>query len=259
MLTGLMPHRNGLMGLASGGHWEGDPDVPTLPQLLQEAGYATACFGTWHISVEFWDRGIEVGDQDADCERAAANAIQYLRERPGEVPFYLMVGFGKPHRPFTDTWPDLQAPEGVIVPGYLRDTWTVREEMSRLYGEVSRMDAAVGAVLDVLRELDRDGNTVVVFTSDHGIGMPLAKGTLYDPGIKIPLIVRWKRHVQGGRRCQGLASNVDLLPSLLDAVGEAQRIPEALDGRSLWPFVSRGQAVSRDRIFAEQTPHYLMN
>ena len=69
MLTGLMPHRNGLMALASGGHWEVNPDISTLPQLLQDAGYPTACFGTWHISAEFWDRGIEVqvekdGDDD---------------------------------------------------------------------------------------------------------------------------------------------------------------------------------------------------
>ena len=109
-----------------------------------------------------------------------------------------MVSFDKPHRPFTDEWPDLQEPEDVIVPGYLEDAPEVRDEMARFYGEVSRMDVAVGQVLDTLVECGLDENTLVIFTSDHGIGMPLAKGTLYDPGLKVPLIVCWTGRVQGG-------------------------------------------------------------
>ena len=255
MLTGLVPHRNGLMALASGGHWEISPRVPTMPRLLQDAGYATACFGTWHISADFAEYGVETGNQDAECERAAANAIQYLRQRPRVRPFFLMVGFSKPHRPYTDTWPNLQKPEDVMVPGYLVDAPQVRDEMVRFYGEVSRMDASAGAVLDCLRDCGLDESTLVVFTSDHGIGMPLAKGTLYDPGIKIPLIIRWAGHVPGGRRCADLTTNVDLLPTLLEAVGERQRTPGGLDGHSLWPFVDRDADVSHRTIFAEQTWH----
>jgi arylsulfatase A-like enzyme len=255
MLTGLMPHRNGLMALASGGHWEVDPDVPTLPQLLQDAGYATACYGTWHISAEFWDRGIETGNQDANCARAADNAVQYLRERPSDRPFFLMVGFAQPHRPYTDAWPDLQRPDEVFVPGYLDDTPRIRREMVHFYGGVSEMDAAAGQVLDALDECGLDGNTLVVFTSDHGIGMPLAKGTLYDPGCVIPLIVRWPGRGTGARRYGGMTANTDLLPTVLEAVGEAARTPADLDGHSLWPFIARGEDVSHEWVFTEQTWH----
>jgi arylsulfatase A-like enzyme len=254
-----MPHRNGLMALASGGHWEVNPDVATLPQILQQAGYTTACFGTWHISAEFWDRGIEEGNQDAKCDRAAANVTNYLqRYSQSEVkdaPFFLMVSFDKPHRPFTDTWPNLQQPEDIVVPGYLDDTPEIREEMVRFYGEVSRMDVAVGQVLDSLREFGLVEDTLVIFTSDHGIGMPLAKGTLYDPGLKIPLIVRWNGRVQGGRRCDALTGNADLLPTILDAIGECARIPANLDGHSLWPFIERGENVGHEHISFEQTWH----
>jgi arylsulfatase A-like enzyme len=247
------------MALASGGHWEVNPEVSTLPQLLQDAGYTTACFGTWHISAEFWDRGIEEGNQDANCDRAAANVTGYLQrysqDESQDIPFFVMVSFGEPHRPFTDEWPDLQKPEDVVVPGYLDDTPEMREEMVRFYGGVSRMDAAVGQVLDALAECGLGENTLVVFTTDHGIGMPLAKGTLYDPGIKIPLILSWAGRVQGGQRCDGLTSNVDLLPTILDAVGERERIPEDLDGHSLWPFVERGEDVAHKHVFAEQTWH----
>jgi len=260
MLTGLMPHRNGLMALASGGYWEVNPNVPTLPQLLQGAGYTTACFGTWHISAEFWNRGIEVGDQDADCERVALNTSRYLQrylreDASKDKPFFLMVGFNKPHRPFTDTWPDLQKPENVCVPAYLADTPEVRGELACFYGEVSRMDAAVGQILDTLWECGLNENTLVIFTSDHGIAMPLAKGTLYDPGIKIPLIVAWNGRVRGSQRSTVLTSNVDLLPTILDAIGESERIPQGLDGHSLWPCVEHGMDVAHQYIFAEQTWH----
>ena len=259
MLTGLMPHRNGLMALASGGHWQVNTAIPTLPQLLQDAGYTTACFGTWHISAEFWDRGIEEGNQDSRCERAAANATRYLhrylREEPQNRPFFLMVGFDQPHRPFTDTWPDLQSPDHIAIPAYLDDVPAVRHEMACFYGGVSRMDAAAGQVLDALWECGLDENTLVVFTSDHGIGMPLAKGTLYDPGLKIPLVMCWNGRVKGGQRCQDLTSNADLVPTILDAAGEHSRIPANLDGHSLWPFVERGENVAHKHIFAEQTWH----
>ncbi len=237
MLTGLMPHRNGLMALASGGHWEVDYDVATLPALLQRAGYATACFGTWHISAEFWDRGIEVGNQDADLDRATANAIEYLERRPDDRPFFLMVGVGKPHLPWAVPGPD---PDDVRLPGYLVDTpdpSAVREELSRFYGEAQRMDAAMGRVLEALEARHLDEETLVIFTSDHGIGMPLAKGTLYDPGVKIPLIVRRPGATSDGRRYAGLTSNVDLLPTVLEAVGAEDLIPNDVDGQSLWPVV----------------------
>lgn len=247
------------MALASGGHWEVNPEVATLPRILQEVGYTTACFGTWHISAEFWDRGIEEGNQDSRCDRAAVNATRhlhrYLRGGSKNSPFFLMVSFDKPHRPFTDIWPNLQNPQDVIVPGYLEDAPEVRDEMARFYGEVSRMDIAVGQVLDALWECGLDENTLVIFTSDHGIGMPLAKGTLYDPGLKIPLIVCWNGRVQGGQRCNALTSNVDLLPTILEVIGERERVSEVLDGRSLWPFIEQGEDVGHEHVFAEQTWH----
>jgi arylsulfatase A-like enzyme len=85
--------------------------------------------------------------------------------------------------------------------------------------------------------------------------MPLAKGTLYDHGLKIPLIVSWSGRVPGGQRCEALTSNADLLPTILEAIGERERIPANLDGHSLWPFIERGENVGQEHIFAEQTWH----
>jgi arylsulfatase A-like enzyme len=254
MLSGLLPHRNGLIAHASNGRWEVNPETRILPQILQAAGYTTACFGAWHICAEFGDWGIEEGNRDSRCDRVAANATRYLQsyllEWPKESPFFLMVSFDHPRRPFMDVWVDTQRPEEVILPGYLEDKPEVRAEMARFYGEVSRLDKAVGQVLDALWECGFDESTLVVFTSDCGISMPLAKGTLYDPGIKIPLIVCWYGRLPGEQRCGALTSNTDLLPTLLEAIGECECLPEGLDGHSLWPFIERGEDVAHEHIFA---------
>jgi arylsulfatase A-like enzyme len=117
------------------------------------------------------------------------------------------------------------------------------------------MDRAMGRVLAALEACDLNDNTLVIFTSDHGIGMPLAKGTLYDPGIKIPLIIRRPGSTAGGRRYDGLTSNVDLLPTVLEAVGAGELIPDGIDGRSLWPVVTDNARIDRKHVFAEQTWH----
>jgi arylsulfatase A-like enzyme len=248
MLSGLVPH-------AGNDRWQVNPETPVLSQILQAAGYTTACFGAWHIGAGFSERGFEEGNRDSCCDRAATNAMRYLqsylRERPKESPFFLMVSFDQPYHLFTDTWSDTQRPEEIILPGYLEDKPEVRAEMARFYSGVSRMDGAVGRVLDALWECGFDESTLVVFTSDCGIGMPLAKGTLYDSGIKISLIVCWYKRLQGGRRSDALTSNTDLLPTLLEAIGERDRVPQDLDGHSLWPFIERGEDVTHEHIFAE--------
>ena len=255
MLTGLMPHRNGLMALASGGHWEVPAHVPTLPKLFQDAGYATANLGAWHISEDPTRYGVEIVEPTGPCEVLAPKAIDYLKNRSRERPFFLMVGFAEPHLQFTDRWPELQDPSQIIVPGFLKDHPVIRQEMVKFYGDASLMDQSVGQILECLKAEGLDEDTLVIFTGDHGPGLPLAKGTLYDPGIKISLIVRWAGRVQRGRRCPALAGNTDLLPTLLDAVGEADRIPDGLDGHSLWPFITDGKDVSHEHVFSEQTWH----
>lgn len=255
MLTGLMPHRNGLMGLASGDHWKMSPDVPTLPRLFREAGYATAILGAWHISEDPRPYGVDVVERQHPCERLTTMAVEYLKSRSKDRPFFLMVGFAEPHLVFHGSPLFQKGPSEVLVPGFLEDHPVVREEMVKFYGDVSRMDACVGRILDCVRDEGLDEDTLIVFTGDHGPGLPLAKGTLYDPGIKISLIVRWANHVQSGQRCGALTGNVDLVPTLLEAVGEGDRVPQGLDGHSLWPFVERGRDVSHEYVFSEQTWH----
>jgi arylsulfatase A-like enzyme len=258
MLTGILPHRNGVIGLATKNHMFIKPGIPTLCQLFRQEGYATASFGVWHVSGNFHDYGIETGNQVYDCERAADDAIEYLKHLSSDRPFFLLVGSFEPHRNrihYTERWSSMQDPDEIVVPAYLKDTPEVRNEMVRFYGDSSLMDASFGRILDHLDGSDLSEDTIVVFTSDHGIAMPLAKGTLYDPGLKIPLIVRWKDHIRAGRRCETLTSNVDLMPTLLEAIGAEDLIPADLDGQSLWPFISDDKIIGHEHIVCEQTWH----
>jgi arylsulfatase A-like enzyme len=138
------------------------------------------------------------------------------------------------------------------VPPYYPDTPTVRAELARHYENVRRMDEAVGAVL---ARLAADGlleSTVVVWTTDHGDGLPRAKRELFDSGIRVPLVVRWPARwrpagaVPGGAD-ERLVSAVDLAPTFLELAGVPP--PERLHGRSLSSGAAREFVyASRDRI-----------
>jgi arylsulfatase A-like enzyme len=93
-------------------------------------------------------------------------------------------------------------------------------------------------------------NTVVVFTTDHGIAFPRAKSTLYDPGIRTTLLVRWPGVTDPGRICDSLVSNVDVCPTLLEAAGID--VPADLNGRSLLSLLRGETDEHRDVIFAEK-------
>lgn len=254
LLTGMYPHKHGLMALTGTNHWAIRDDAKTIPELLKDAGYATAYFGIWHIT-ETPEGRVDLFDLAARSETVADHAIEYLRQHDASAPFCLMLGLEQPHLPFTATWENLQQPGDINVPGYLPHHPDIREEFTRFYGEVSRADLAAGRVLDALQEQGLYEETLIIFTTDHGIAMPLAKGTLYDPGLNISLIVSFPKRFEGGRRFAGMTSNIDLLPTILDIIREHDRIPADVDGQSLKPFLEHGEDVGRETICAEQTWH----
>src|SRR5258707_15242747 len=115
------------------------------------------------------------------------------------------------------------------------------------------MDDGVGRFLRGLDDLAIADHTLVVFATDHGAAMPRAKCTLYDPGIEVALLWRWPNFLPAGRVVRDIVSNVDVTPSLLDALGLP--VPAAVQGRSFWPLLAGDHYVARDEIFAEKTFH----
>jgi N-sulfoglucosamine sulfohydrolase len=255
--TGLMPHRHGLIGLAHRGfRLHSDALRRTLPRLLGEAGYRTHLFGLQHESADPYELGYQqvvqprpTGSRAHLCRDVVPAAAEFLTGGPRE-PFFAMVGFEETHRPFEPTDTPLH---DVQVPAFLPDGPVVRRDIADLEGAVRQADAAIGQLLTALDRSGLAGRTLFVYTTDHGIAFPGAKGTLFDPGIEIALIARGPGAFSGGRRLPGLASNVDLVPTILELCGLTP--PADSDGVSLLPLVAGGVRAVRQELFAELTYH----
>jgi arylsulfatase A-like enzyme len=127
---------------------------------------------------------------------------------------------------------------------------------------VAQMDAAIGRLLDALRRSGRARDTLVVFTSDHGPLAPLhghkpvrgGKATLYEGGLRIPLVLRWPERIPAGAVRETLVSGADLFPTLLAAAGaERQAI---VDGLNLWPVIEESGATLIRPELCWHYPHY---
>jgi arylsulfatase A-like enzyme len=187
-------------------------------------------------------------------EEASATLALLQDLARGEAPFYLEVGFEEPHRPydFGGAQPDVS--RGVNAPGYLPDAAESRQDLAAFQGAIRQMDAGVGRILAGLDELGLAEATCVVFATDHGAAMPRAKCTLYDPGIEIAVLLRLPAlRRESGRVLSELISNVDVTPTLLEALGVTP--PRSLQGHSFFPLLLGDRYAPRAEIFSEKTFH----
>jgi len=139
------------------------------------------------------------------------------------------------------------------VPAFLPDTQVVREDLALHYDAITRLDADCGRVLDLLEKRGLTDNTLVVFFGDNGMPFPRAKASLYQPGVNVPLLVKWPGHVRPGTVSQELVSMVDLPATWLDVAG-AEKIPRA-EGRSLTGLLEGAPHEPRRYVFTERNWH----
>jgi len=211
ILTGRYPHSNGLNGLTHRG-FSLNPDERCLPELLAEAGYDTLLFGFQHEASDprrLGYRWVSERGEPARCALITPKVAEFLRGYAGgarqpdaggrEAPFLAMVGFSEVHRDFKHECYQPDDPAKVFLPPYLTDTPEVREDFADFHGLIHAADASVGDLLQTLAETGLAEDTWVIFTTDHGVPFPRAKSTLYDPGIRTALIMRWPAGFAGGR------------------------------------------------------------
>ena len=275
IFTGRYPHSNGVMGLTHASFaWDLNPDEKHLAQMLREAGYTTAAVGVIHETASGFQRcGYEQHVRQASAAPATDAAIgllgKFARE-PGK-PFFLCVGFIEPHRlgykepawpgalPGDNSFPGpaLRPDDslGVEIPGYLRDTEGTRRELAGLQGAIQHVDTQVGRLLAALKESGQESDTLVIFTTDHGIAMPRAKCSLYEPGVQVALMLRLpgRQGWHGGIVRPEMVSNIDYLPTILELLG--QPIPVNVQGRSFAPLLDGKSYQPRQEVFTELTYH----
>lgn len=249
-LTGRHPHNNGLIGLTHRG-FRLNLDEPLLPALLAEDGYSTHLFGFQHESPDPESLGYQnvVRAENNSCLKVTPLLLDHLSKNPDE-PFFAMVGFSETHRPF----PEYDGPiDDIQSLPYLPDDPDVRRDVGALNILVRRVDEKMGEILAALDETGLRDNTLLMYTTDHGISFPGAKATLLDPGIEIALLMRGPGGFEGGKRVDALLSNINLLPTILELCGV--HVPKKVQGKSMLSLVRGEVEKLYDRIFVEQTYH----
>ncbi len=252
LLTGQYGQSNGMLGLAHRG-WSLRDYSHHIVHTLREVGYTSVLIGEQHISKEpdviGYDEVMKI--PTTRVESVAPLAMEVLR-RPRERPLFLSVGFFETHREFLGPG-SLRDVQYSKPPANLPDTPEVRADIAAFKASARSLDHGVGVVLN---ELDASGmaeETLIIFTTDHGMPFPGAKATLYDRGLGVMLILRGPDPFGGGRVMDEMVSHIDIYPTLCEYLGI--RRPDFLQGVSLMGLLRGERKRVREEIFAGSTWH----
>jgi len=271
LMTGCYPQRVSLPNVIGPNAKVGiSSDEKTIAEILKPLGYATACYGKWHL-----------GDKP-----------KFLPMRHGFDDYFGLPYSNDmwPHHPTSDRYPDLPLIEGERVIEYNPDqtqltTWYTERSVKfieknkdrpfflylphsmahvplfvsdkfkgkserGLYGDVMmEIDWSVGQILSTLKRLGIDKKTLVIFSSDNGpwlsygdhagSALPLreGKGTTFDGGQRESTIMRWPGRIPTGLVCKEPASTMDILPTVAELTG-AELPAHTIDGKNIWPLMS---------------------
>jgi uncharacterized sulfatase len=227
-------------------------NIKCFPRYLRAAGYY--CSNNYKKDYNFVD--VNVWDE-------SSREAHWRKRKPGQ-PFFSVFNFVSTHQgqingsdeEFFAKYSSKLRPEErhdgreIPLPPYYPDTPFVRKIWARYYNLITFMDKQVG---DLFNQLEADGladNTIVFFFSDHGLGIPRFKRTLYDSGLHVPLIVRFPERfqrlsaVKPGRQTNRLVSFIDFAPTVLSLIGLP--VPGYMQGRA---FLGDKAGAPREHIF----------
>jgi arylsulfatase A len=266
LLTGRYPVRTGVVNVLMSDAKTGlSASETTLPKVLKDSGYQTGCFGKWHLGSqpeflperhgfdEYYgvpysndmyplpvmkNSQVVAGncDQESMTDRFTEAAIEFIG-RSKDAPFFVYLAHTAPHIPVVPS----AAFKGKSGHG--------------IYGDVvMELDASVGQILDAVKANGLDDNTLIVFTSDNGPWyqgsagrLQGRKGSTYDGGVREPFIARMPGRIPAGTVSSGLASMMDLFPTIAGLCGAS--LPVKVDGLDIWPVLTGDKAfVERDML-----------
>jgi uncharacterized sulfatase len=244
MLTALWPARHG----AEPNHKAPKQEVTGLPSVLKSLGYETACIGKvahndWAKLYNFdYVRGPNVGATDT------VEVEKFLAERDKSKPLCLFFGSHYPHVPWVKN--ETYDPAAVKLLPTLVDTPEMRRQYTDYFTSVSHTDELAGKFRDLVKK-HVQGDTLFIYTTDHGAQLPFGKWDLYDAGIRIPFIAVWPGKLKPGSTNDAMICNADLMPTLIEIAGG--KVPDGLDGKSYASILRGKGAQHRDRVFHTQS------
>lgn len=275
LMTGCYNVRVGIQGALAHRATHGiSASEMTLAEVVKQKGYATACYGKWHLghhpkflpthhgfdeylglpySNDMWpyhptagknypdlpllegtrvvDANVTGEDQNQLTSRYTERAVNFIQQNKDQ-PFLVYL----PH-------------SMVHVPLYVSDRFRGKSQRGLFGDVVMEIDWSVGQILDTLRRLELDDNTLVIFTADNGPWLsygdhagtagPLreGKGTMFEGGCREPTVMWWPGRIPAGTVCREPAMTIDILPTLAHLV-EASLPEHAIDGKNIWPLIA---------------------
>jgi len=268
----------------------------TIAEAMRQAGYKTAFMGKWHLGTETYyfpeHQGFDVNIAGRDygapgsyfypfkgswsipttgktlhketplpgksgdylVDRLAEEASDFIHKN-ADQPFFLMVSHYAVHTPLQGK-PDKTA-------SYSKVPKDQQQGKPAYAAMVESVDDSVGRTMKRLRELNLDGNTLIIFTSDNGgfagatSNAPLRanKGSNYEGGLRVPVIVKWPERTTPGSISHEPVISTDFYPTILETTGQTLRPHQHVDGKSLVPILTGDGEIERDAIYWHY-PHY---
>ena len=285
LLTGQYQQRNGMdkviyvderdLGLR--------PEALLIPEVLKTAGYTTGLFGKWHLgfqkkyfptrqgfdefvgfvagnidyfshtdrlgNADLWNREEAIRDPRYMTQIVGDESIRFI-DRHADEPFFLYSAFNAPHDPY-------QGPDDGETAGDKQRSRMGNRNRTVYRKMVESLDENVGRILAHLKERGLEENTAVFFMSDNG-GVPGVgrnapfrgfKGSLFEGGIRTPLLARWKGQFPAGRKTAEMAAGMDLFPTCVALAGAKLPPGHKLDGVNLLDVCKGPGKLKRDTLF----------
>jgi len=277
VMSGLHNHRNGQFGHQHHFHkFSSFHNVVklSLPRVMARAGYRTGNIGKYHVAPEtVYHFETSLRGNGRNAVQMAEASRNFLTNRDDERPFFLYFATSDPHRgggtdktsklelkpdlfgnkPNGKSHPDVDEvfydPAEVTIPAFLPDTAETREELAQYYQSCSRIDQGVAKLVQILKEADLYDKTLIIFTSDHGMAFAGGKTTVYEGGLRVPMVVRDPYQAKRGVESDALISHIDITPTILDfgkgLDTETNGPKNPIDADQFWK--DRGEAIKENR------------
>ena len=283
LLTGCYPPRVGVTGVYFPRNRVGlNPKEHTIADVLKSKGYRTACIGKWHLghlpkflptsngfdsyfgipysndmdrrkgikneldknwrqrTFSTWNVPLLKNEvvierpvnQNTITKRYTKRALEFINENK-EEPFFLYFAHTMPH-----------------IPLFVSDDFYVEDPHLAYKATVEELDWSVGQIVDRLKRLGLDDDTLIVFTSDNGpwlsmkhhggSALPLRAGkfTTYEGGMRVPMIARWPGRIKQGSETDQMGAACDLLPTFAHLAETSLASDRQIDGVNIWPLLS---------------------